>query len=34
MHITVGHGLEKSLLVDSIIEPDSVPEEGQITGTI
>lgn len=34
MHIIVGHGLENSLLVDSIIEPDSVSEEGRITGTI
>lgn len=34
MHIIVGHGLENSLLVDSTIEPDSVSEEGRITGTI
>lgn len=34
MYIIVDHGLENSLLVDSIIEPESVSEEGQITETI
>ena len=34
MYIIVGHGLENSLLVDSIIEPESVSEEGHITEAI